>query len=259
MARLIEFRVFLATILLVYFAAPAWAAGNGRDLPPIQIITSEHPPFNFIENDRPKGLCTEIVRLLMSEMKLSAPISTLPWARAYRIALRQKNTLIYTIARTADREERFHWIGILYTGRSYLFSLKQRHIRLEHLDGARPFRIGAARNGIRANYLSDRGILGVDLVVHSRMNAVKLLNQRIDLWAEDELAAVHTIRLMGYDPGDVLEKTLVLDISPQPSGYLALSRQTDPRTVALFKTAFSTLRQTGQYKAVEARYLHPSP
>jgi hypothetical protein len=38
-------------------------------------------------------------------------MEALPWARAYRVAKEQGNTIIFNIARTANREKQFKWIG----------------------------------------------------------------------------------------------------------------------------------------------------
>ncbi len=250
---------YLAVFLILL---TAWQAGseNARadqgTLPPIRIVTSEFAPFNYIDQGKPAGFCREVVQMLLDKLNINASISTLPWARAYQTALKQKNTLIFTIARTPEREDLFHWVGILVTGNSYLFSLKKRSIYLNSLDDARPYRIGAARNGIRAKFLLDKGFLELDLVVHSRMNAVKLLNQRIDLWAEDELAAIHTIRQLGYDPLDILDRSLALELNPKPSGYLAFSRDTDPSMVEAFKNALSAVIQTDDYQTVMKKYFH---
>ncbi|MCG8635984.1 MAG: transporter substrate-binding domain-containing protein [Desulfobacterales bacterium] len=254
-----KYLICFCLLLCLGSAGPAGAESRSTDLPQIRIVTSHFAPFNYLKEGKPTGFCTEIVRVLLKNLNISAPITTLPWARAYQTALKEKNTLIFTIARTPEREPLFHWIGVLVTGQSYLFSLKNRFIVLSSLDQARPYRIGAARDGIRGKYLSDAGIFELDLVADSRMNAVKLLNQRIDLWAEDELAAVHTIRQLGYDPGDILAKSLPLDLKPVPTGYLAFSRDTDKHLLAAFKHALAKFLLTEEYKAVRNRYIHPGP
>lgn len=224
------------------------------ELQNIRIVTSEFAPFNYLENGEPKGFCTEIVQAVLKELDLAVPITTLPWARAYQLALRQENTLIYTIARTPEREALFQWVGILVIGESYLFALKSRGIRLGSLDQARPYRIGVARNGIRARFLQSKGILDLDQVVNSRMNAVKLLNQRIDLWAEDELAAAHTIRQLGYEPDDILSKAFHLDLGMTPKGFLAFSLKTDPGLVSAFSETLEGLVKSKVYENLKKKY-----
>lgn len=246
--------ITVLTVLLGLSPGRPVEAGNR-----LNIVTSEFAPYNYLENGSPTGFCTDVVKALLQKMGLRAAVTTLPWARAYQTALKQPATLIFTIARTPERENLFYWIGVLVTGKSYLFSLKSRHLRLTSLDQARPMRIGASRGGIRAKFITGFGILGLDLVSHSRMNAVKLMTQRIDLWAEDELTAVYTVRQLGYDPGDILSKALFLDIVPPPEGYLAISRDTDPSLVAALKTAYAELLRTPGVAALKSRYFHPGP
>lgn len=254
----VKYLIYFCVLLSLGSAGPSDAESRSTHPPSVEIVTSNFAPFNYLQNGKPTGLCTEIVRMLLKDRSISAPIVTLPWARAYKTALKQKNTLIFTIARTREREHLFHWVGILVTGRSYLFSLKNRFIGLNDLDHARHYRIGAALDDIRARYLSGAGIFELDLVVDSRMNAIKLLNQRIDLWAEDELAAVHTIRQLGYDPGEILVKSLPLDLKPVPTGYLAFSLDTDTHLVEAFKNALGKLMQTKEYITIKNKYIHPT-
>ncbi len=250
--------LFFIILTWVWILTPVCAKALDWDPDSIKIVTSDYPPFNYLEDNKPTGLCTRIVQAILKDMKINVPIITLPWARAYKMAVKHENTLIYTIARTKEREHLFHWVGVLVTGNSYLFSMKNRHIRFRSLDQAHPYRIGATLSDIRAEFLKSKGILNLDLVVNARMNALKLLNQRIDLWAEDEVAAVYTVRQLGYDPDEILAKAFPLEISPTPKGYLAFGRNTNPAVVKAFQSALKKFLQTSEYKEIKSLYTHES-
>lgn len=224
--------------------------------PPIQIITSDFPPYNYLEKGQPVGLCTEIVQALLRDLGIQSAITTLPWARAYKIAENTPNTIIYTIARSEDREDRFAWIGVIATGRAYLFSLKSKGLTFNSLDETAPYIIGAARNDIRSNLLRQKGLTNLDMVVDSRMNAVKLLKHRIDLWAENELAAVHTIRSLGHDPDKILAKSFSLETGPEHKGYLAMSLKSDPGLIKALTQALMRFKTTDAFQEIQKRYLH---
>ncbi len=75
------------------------------------VMTEQFPPFNFQEDNTVKGLSTQIIRKLMEEAHLKYRIELVPWKRAYNTALNRPNTLIYTMAKTESRKDKFHWIG----------------------------------------------------------------------------------------------------------------------------------------------------
>ena len=206
-----------------------------------------------MENGENKGFCTDIVAAVLKKAGLSARIRTYPWSRAYETALRKKNTLIYTIARTPERENLFHWIGVIVSGKTYLFSRKQDPIVLDSLEQARTYRIGAVRDGIRAKYLASKGFDHLDLVEDTRTNAVKLINRRIDLWVEDELSANYTMRKLGVNPDAFIHKAFGLDL--KLDGYMAFSRDTDQALVALFRRTLESLIQDGTYDKIKRNYL----
>lgn len=219
----------------------------------IQVVTSEFAPFNYTEEGIPKGFCTEIVQAVLRETGTQAEIRIYPWSRAYQTALKQENTLIYTIARIPDREALFHWIGVIVSGKTYLFSLKDRGIEIDSLDQAGAYTIGAVRNGIRSKHLISKGIVELDLVKDTQTNAVKLINNRIDLWVEDELSAVYTLKKMGHDPDKILKRTFELDL--KLDGYMAFSINTAPQTVETFRKALKQLIENGTYEKIKSNYL----
>jgi len=74
---------------------------------PIRVVTEKLPPYNIAENEVVTGLSTEIVQAVMAGLGLNPKIETLPWARAYDLAQHSDNVLIYSMARTQEREHLF--------------------------------------------------------------------------------------------------------------------------------------------------------
>ncbi|THB78567.1 MAG: amino acid ABC transporter substrate-binding protein [Desulfobacteraceae bacterium] len=255
----LPYLMFFIALTALIIITPDKAASQSNKPLSIQIVTSEYAPFNYLENEKPTGLCTEIVQGILDELQMDVPIQTIPWARAYKMALKQENTLIYTIARTPQRESLFHWAGTLVESKTYLFSLKKQAIQLDSLDQARHHRIGAAREDIRAKYLISKGFLDLDQVVNAEMNAVKLINKRIDLWIEDETAAAHTVRKLGYSPEAILSKSLHVDMGNTPKGYLAFSLNTSPELVRAFSKALEKLKSDGRYDRIWKKYVDITP
>ncbi len=81
--------------VLMFLAASACAAEA-----PLRIVTEELPPYNMTQNGRMTGMSTEVVQAVLKEVGMDAPIHSMPWARAYELALNESNVLIYSIVRT---------------------------------------------------------------------------------------------------------------------------------------------------------------
>lgn len=124
----------------------------------LQIVTENYPPINYEENGKIKGISTDIVRAVLERAGLTADIRLYPWARAYNLAEEGRDVMIYSIARTAERENSFKWIGPLYTIEEGLFKLKSRaDIKLESLEDAKAYRTGVIRGYAVHQYLLKEG------------------------------------------------------------------------------------------------------
>ncbi|HEX5792094.1 MAG TPA: ABC transporter substrate-binding protein [Rheinheimera sp.] len=57
------------------------------------------------------GMSTELVKAIQQQLGDTAKIEILPWARAYAIAVSSDNVVVYDTIRTAERENKFKWVG----------------------------------------------------------------------------------------------------------------------------------------------------
>jgi len=76
----------------------------------LSVVTENWPPYNY-QNDKSDvdGVATAVVKRVLNHAELSYRIDVFPWARSYKLAQGQPNTLIYSIFKTAEREPYFHW------------------------------------------------------------------------------------------------------------------------------------------------------
>lgn len=87
-------------------------------------VTEEFPPYNYTKNDVATGYATELVKLIISEVGDHISVQVLPWSRAMLLAGNEPNTLIFSMLRTENRENRYRWIGQIDNLSIYLW---QRH------------------------------------------------------------------------------------------------------------------------------------
>ena len=159
------------------------SAGAQAAQPNISIVTENWPPYNYEENGNLHGVSYEVVSAVLEELNISPKIDVYPWARAYSIALRDENTLIFSISRKAERETLFKWVGSILKTQNYLFALSERSdIATNSLEDLKQYKVGAVREDIRDQYLSKQGF-DTEPVSKHYLNIKKLMNNRIDLMA----------------------------------------------------------------------------
>lgn len=221
---------------------------------PLQIVTEQLPPFNFLEDGIPRGLSTEVVQAVLEETGREAEISFFPWARSYRMALSTPNTLIYSIMRTQDREDLFNWVGgIAPYGVSFYSLADNTDIRLTTLEDAMPLTVGVYLGDAKAEYLTQKGFENLSTVETDRLNLRQLLLGRIDLMVIDDTVIVDLMRSEGVSPDRVHRALPITDLSGH--AYMAFNKDTDPALVEEFRKALGTIKANGVYDEILSKYL----
>jgi len=221
----------------------------------ITVVTEDWRPYNYAEGGKIVGVSAEIVEAVLQKARVSFTHQLFPWDRSYKMALEDKNVLIYTIARTPEREKLFKWVGSLAPRMVYLFKLKKRtDIRLTTLADAKRYKIGVVREDATTKFLLKKGFVEnrqLEIVATEEINQRNLFAGKIDLITGNELSIAPQINGLGLAYADV-EKTLLL---VKGDYYMAFSRTTDDATVNRVKKALDDLRKEGLVKKVTTKYL----
>ena len=220
-------------------------------------VTEMLPPLNYEEQGVVTGYSTELLQAMLQAAGLSAPVSMLPWARAYHTALTQPNTLIYSIVRTDEREPLFNWIGPISRRQIFLFKLRARKdIEVSTLADARNYRIGAVREMAATQQLLRQGFQldeNLDLAPTDESNVKKLFLHRVDLIITLDWSAYFLAKQIGHSAAE-LEPVLLLDNSH--AYYFALSKQSDATLTDRLNQAFDKVRASGQLDNLRSKYMH---
>jgi len=178
------------------------------------------------------------------------PIRVVPWARGYEIALKEKDSVLFSMSRTAEREALFKWVGPIFTVRTVLLGLSSRGIELRSLEDARKYAIGVVKDDVMEAFLKTRGFDGRSLQTVSDLdqNFEKLELGRIDLIAHSQDTFDKYIALRALDPKRY-RVYLVVSVNPN---YYAFNRDTSEALVASFQAALDAV--SSQRDAILARY-----
>lgn len=174
--------VRLLLLLLCLAQASARAAeAAGRNT--FVLLTEDYPPYNMVTDDgRIGGMATDAVRELFTRAGLSYRLELQPWLRAFNTAQQQPRTCVYSTVRTAERENRFRWIGPLAESTWALYGGPWSPEGVSSLAGARRYVIGGYGGDAEAQYLVRRGF-SLQLASADELNLRKLLAGHIDFWA----------------------------------------------------------------------------
>ena len=223
-----------------------------EDLPPLQIEQATKPP---------KGALIELVNLIITEANIDATIEIFPWARSYELALNQPNTFIFSMLRSEEREKKFHWVGKLFTIKSYLAKLSSRtDIEINTINDAKKYAVGSIRHDLAETYLLKKGFKpNKNLYVSSKYPILwnMLYSGRTDVAFTNSIIWQHEITKAGLDPGKL---SLTYEIPDFASDlYLAASLGTDKAVLQKIKNSLTAIKTDGRYNKIMTKWKLFSP
>lgn len=215
----------------------------------INVVTENWRPYNYEESGKIKGSSTEIVKAVLDQSGYQYAINLYPWARSYKEALNNKNTLIYTIVRIPLREHLFKWVGpVAQSDTVAFFALKDRtDIKIQHLNDAKKYTTGIVREDMKHHYLLSKGFTeGSNIVLASRQkqNVQKLLAGRVDLLVFSRNNMSAEMSSLGVSPDMIVEIFALFKSHP----YMAFSQNTSDGIVKKVRQSYIKLKTEGLIK-----------
>jgi len=246
-------RVLLAILFLALSATSSGAAH-------MTAVTEEFRPMNYTENGELRGYTVDIVRELLARANIGYSLASYPWARAYQMAQRQPDVLIFSIVRTPEREKQFRWIAPVAKRRVYIYKLaNRRDIQLRSPSDLFKYMIASDRDDASSAQLEALGLktgANIELSNQDFTSLQKLLIGRVDLMVGTELF----MQELCADHGIAYSKLTRTILLPGGSDYyIAASLNTAPQTVDLLRAQFSAMRKSDFLKKVAEKYNIPAP
>lgn len=232
--------ISLFVCLLATLLSPAEAAE-------LTILTENLPPLNYVQGGVLVGPSVDMVREIQRRVGSTAPIQVYPWARAYKMALEDKNVVLFSTTYTQDRKDKFRWIGPLATKRDILVARKDAGIIITSLEDAKQVRrIGTLRDDTRERFLLMHGFTNLEAVSDEQKNAQKLVLGRIDLWTYKKPGLKTVCMLAGVNVNDLEEVYHLRTIDVM----IALSKPTDDAVVQAWQKAFDDMQADGTLQRI---------
>lgn len=246
------------TLFLILFSVLLFGfePGNAAE-EELLVLTEELPPFNYQEGGAVKGFATEIVAKLLGEAKLTYKIELVPWSRAYKTALKRPNTLIYTMAKTEARKDKFHWVGKISNRRLSLFRLRSRqdlaNMTLE--EAKEKAKIAVIRGDASTEKLLEMGFPEKNMTkmrdTGHNLCVKHVMGGRSDFFSLNPYSLKYRIR-SGIYPDVFTEQFVIHD---GDGYYIAASLGTDPSVLKSLRDAHKRLVKSGFVDSIVSDYL----
>jgi polar amino acid transport system substrate-binding protein len=180
---------------LLFFICHGAGAARAREF---RLMSGFLPPFNFTDKTgQVRGISTDILITILNRAGIKADyndIESLPWLRAHKIAEKEPNAILYSVARTPRREKLFQWIGPIHTVVIGFIAPKKLRIKIKSPDDLKKYHIGVLHDSAPEQVIrSKTGLTDKNLVCVSTMDQLMgmLRMGRVDMIAHADMAMAY--------------------------------------------------------------------
>ncbi len=225
----------------------------------VYFMTETYPPYNFEDNGSMQGIAVDLLALMLKKVgsrQSRASIRLVPWARGYRNLLKKKNTCLFSMTRTDERESLFRWVGPIASTTVSLIAKKDKKIKIKEIKDVEKYVVGTVIDDVGEQLVLEGGIAlkaldriaGLEVITRS----IKKLNaDRINIWSYDLNVAKWELRLHGFDPANY-EAVYTLK---KADLYFAFHKETSDQLVKKLQSALDKIKKDGTYEKILGRYL----
>lgn len=221
----------------------------------IQAVTEEFAPFNYTENGKVTGYSTQVVEEMLRRAGLAYTLNSYPWSRTYKLAQTLPNVVIFTLARTPEREKEFHWIGALAKRRLYLYKLAARKdLQVGRIDDVKKHWVSVNRDDAAEKLLQGLGFSyekNLDLSPSDVSSLNKLLAGRVDFITGSDYTVGYLLQRAGIETNRLQRSLVLVD---QGEYYVAASKGTSPDVMRRLREAYEQMDREGVIRSMQPRF-----
>lgn len=222
----------------------------------ITIVADEWRPMHFLdESGRPKGALYELAKFAFDNAGISYNIVEQPFARALKTAKQQKNVVMLSVGRHANREQQYRWLTPIYTDSYMAVTLKTRDdVQIETPEDLTKYTLGVVRGyplAVLSKALKSR--LKVVEVTSTQQMWDLLRTGRVDYVFSTKNLASFEAEYAGLAPSQIrgafeFENESLIRV------YAITSKNTSSETAQKIRQALTQVIDSEYYDALMARW-----
>lgn len=220
----------------------------------LRVITEEWAPYNFTEDGVLKGFSVEVLQNILENFNLKVPIEIYPSMRVRSLLSNATETMMITMLRTPEREQRYKWIGPLGDGEIYFYKKSGNTLEIANLSDAKNVKlIGCRHGGLVLDSLRSAGFMNLDPTSTDGESVYrKLLLDRCDLAISDTpLGVRYLLKKMNYPPHALVQTSVKLVGAPL---YIACSTDISDIEIARWQKALDGMKASGLFAEIQKKY-----
>ncbi len=224
----------------------------------ITIMTEVYPPFNMEIDGKLTGISVDVLDAMLELLNTGQTredIILSNWSRAYTMAEKRKNHMVFSTTRTSQRESLFKWVGPVSKITIGIIAPKEKGIVINKFSDLNQYRIGTVLKDIGEQTLLEGGILKKQIHSISGKNSIdlsfkKMENDRIDLFAYATKGAMYEAKVKGHDVNDFE----VIYTVKEGDLYYAFNKETSDEIITQWQNALDAVKANGLYDEIVKRY-----
>ncbi|MFM6927820.1 MAG: substrate-binding periplasmic protein [Bdellovibrio sp.] len=240
-------------VFFVSLSLSLWAPAFAKPPEPILILTEEWPPFNYTENGEITGFASDVIKLVMKQLRLSYKIEVLPSSRGLKVLDKGPRVMFYSFIQTPERKSLYKWIGPFAEQSIYFYKKKGSNIQIKNLEDAKKVgRVCSRDMGLVFSFLKSAGFKNLDVGVNPQGIYLKTIHGRCDLGiGETALGVAYWLKKANLSP-DMLEQTPVKISSS--SLYIVASKDIPDDEILRWQAALNKIMATSEYSRLLQLY-----
>jgi len=224
----------------------------------IKIYTEEYPPHNMKVAGKLTGRSVDILDAMFKKMDSKQSIKDVKltnWSRAYSVAQKVPNSMVFSTTRTKSREDLFKWVGPISTTTVGVIALKSKNIVIKDISDFNKHKIGAVLKDVAEQLLIERGVSKNSIQHVNGSDAIKIsFNKmekgRIDMFAYNTTVALAGAKMAGFDT-DKYEIVYELTVGEL---CFAFNKKTDDDIIKKWQNALDAIKANGTYAKIINKY-----
>lgn len=225
-----------------------WTSLSAAEL---RLYTEDYRPLSYIEDGKLTGMAVEVVEELILRSKEPASIELVPWTRGYQRAQREADVGLFPTVRTAQREDKFHWVGPVAAGHTSFYSRTGAGVKVRNLaDVERLGTLAVPRQWYSYEVLSEQGLKNLYGVATPQHMMKMFKHGRVALILANSLALEEMLASQGMTLAQVEWQYRLMSNTT----YIAFSRDTDAERVRHWQQSLNEMRRDGSLERIHRRW-----